>query len=54
VEREEVVAYLEKELKGLVEREHYYLLEGVRWAADRIAGKPVSEKDFEPEPTSEL
>ena len=54
MEREKIVKYLEEELKDLAEREHYYLLEGVRWAKDRIAGKPISEKDFEPEPKSEL
>lgn len=53
-EREKIIAYLESELEGLVERECYYLIEGVRWAKARIAGEPVSERDFEPEPISEL
>lgn len=54
MEREKIVKYLENEIEGLVEREHYYLIEGVRWAKDRIAGNPVSEKDYEPEPTTKL
>lgn len=52
-ERKKIIAYLENELKGLVKHEHYYLIEGVRWAKDRIAGKPISEQDYEPEPISD-
>lgn len=54
MERHEIVEYLRKEIEYLVENECYYLIDGVRWAKDRIAGKSISERDYEPGPKIKL